>query len=1010
MPRKERNRSKSRKNLFARKGLIRKGSSSKKRSSPFADFSLPTNSTEMTISSPRKPTSASSSSIPETAQQQATIQKMTLQSRNEVMQTLSQTPRNLKELHLEGISLDDELFWLLVKSNLEWLCLRNCVLDSNSSTAVTPILEFLKYGRPLNPPFRFAVQFNNRTTQCIECTGSHGLELTRNGPISSLLSILSEDTLQKPFLGDICSLIVAPLKSNSMRPLSVQHKQNLRSILGHEYPNLKHLLLKDLNSNDDITNYIPLLEMKLDLIYLWNCRIKTDNPFWFFLLSSASIVSSIHPGKKVQSFRFAVPIKGHITQIVNHRTPSFLNPSSYNIGHGLILFLGQEIPSDILSDSISFLALLPSKRRSMKTLSPKLMQSLKPLITHQSQNLKYLLLKDMAVDDKVDDFISISQLKLDLIYIWNCYPRMINIIWSLLDYSMHLIHSMQAEWVQAFQFAIRENGHTTQIVCNQILSFVKPHSPYLPYGLILMLSDAITIDIQLDKISFVALLPSGIDVKKPLSPQSKSCMKSTMSLQWPKLKYLLLKWIEFDDNIGDFIFNLQPKLDLIYLWDCGFVADNLIGSTLLHSLDLINSLYTEKVWGLQIAFPINGHITQIVCNNGSSFLMPNSPEMVHGLILNPGHKPSDDLLLDDISFIAFHPSQRAIKEVLSDQSKQTLKYLMDRLHPKLKYILLMYMDFGNNIEDYISISHFKLDLIYIWASVFKTSNFIWSKICDSAKLLASISPRKFACSQFDIPINGHTTQIICNYTSSFWSPNSPNMDYGLILSLEQHLPDDLLLDDISLLTFFPSEADLKKPISPSCKQNLMSVMSLKYPDLKYLLLIGINFDDNIEKFIQISQPKLDLIYNWGCSFRTNDLIWSSICKSMNLLVLLCPKTPNCFRFAIPTNGHTTQIICNYTSSFLLPNSPELLHGLILTLGQDLPADLPLDNISFLIFLPSGVNPLQQSSAQLEQIVSSIKRKCPNLIHLFSKSVSLSEMEGILGPMLQVEGLDAYIFC
>jgi hypothetical protein len=84
----------------------------------------------------------------------------------------------------------------------------------------------------------------------------------------------------------------------------------------------------------------------------------------------------------------------------------------------------------------------------------------------------------------------------------------------------------------------------------------------------------------------------------------------------------------------------------------------------------------------------------------------------------------------------------------------------------------------------------------------------------------------------------------------------------LIPSLkQQHLLNDIPLDNISLLVLFSSEVDRSSgQLSSFFKKNKESMIYSRYRNLKHLLLIDVNFDDKIEDFISISQLNLDLIY------------------------------------------------------------------------------------------------------------------------------------------------------
>ena len=121
----------------------------------------------------------------------------------------------------------------------------------------------------------------------------------------------------------------------------------------------------------------------------------------------------------------------------------------------------------------------------------------------------------------------------------------------------------------------------------------------------------------------------------------------------------------------------------------------------------------------------------------------------------------------------------------------------------------------------------------------------------------------------------------------------------------------------------------------------------------YLLLKNVDFYDDIEDFVSLSQLKLDLIYIYTCAFKTINPIWLALGTSMNMVNLIHAGKVLNFQFAIPINGRTTQIVISCDQSFPMPNSPDLghglIHGLIFSLGENLPSNLSLVNISFLTF-------------------------------------------------------------
>ena len=97
-------------------------------------------------------------------------------------------------------------------------------------------------------------------------------------------------------------------------------------------------------------------------------------------------------------------------------------------------------------------------------------------------------------------------------------------------------------------------------------------------------------------------------------------------------------------------------------------------------------MHKGRIWSFKFPILLDGHVTQIPANNGPSFLLPGSSNLIHGLILFSEQNPSKDLILDNISFLAFPPSKWKLVELTSLQDKQNLKLMMKCPFPKLKYI------------------------------------------------------------------------------------------------------------------------------------------------------------------------------------------------------------------------------------------------------------------------------------------------------------------------------------
>ena len=163
------------------------------------------------------------------------------------------------------------------------------------------------------------------------------------------------------------------------------------------------------------------------------------------------------------------------------------------------------------------------------------------------------------------------------------------------------------------------------------------------------------------------------------------------------------------------------------------------------------------------------------------------------------------------------------------------------------------------------------------------------------------------------------------------------------------------------------------------EQNLKFIMSHQGLNLRHLLLKDIKFNDKIENFISLSQSKLDMIYLWYCNFKTKDSICSFLLRSMRSIGSMHTGEIKSLHFTLLLKGHTTQVLCNFDSFFLVPNSPHMVHGLVLCLEQDILADLPLDSIFFLLLLPSETDPGKSSLSQFKKSLNSLMcRQWPKL--------------------------------
>jgi hypothetical protein len=786
-----------------------------------------------------------------------------------------------------------------------------------------------------------------------------------------------------------------PQQHSSIQYVSFQSRDEAVQALYQSSGRPKRLRLTEICVDDGLI--LLLLVSNLERLLLQNCRfdpicsVKFD-PLFRFLVDANSSKSY---------FTCAVQFNECITQwIICNGCSNPELPEHEHIG-SLLFVLPGNIPQQSLLNDITSLVVIPSRSDSMEPLSSQSKQNLKFVLNH-CPKLERLLLKDINLNDRIERFLSNSQPNLDSIYMWRCQFVTADPVWSVLCNSMRLICSTHTEKFGGFRFAIRTNGHTIQIVYNNGSSFLMPISLDLVHGSIITLSNDLPNHPSLDNNSILVLLPSKTEPMKSLSPQSKQTLKSLLSLPHPSLKYLLLKGMDFDEDIEKFISLSHPKWNLIYLWNCTFKTSSPIWSALCDSVNLVCSTHEGKFQNFQFSIRANGHITEIVDIVDPLFLTPNSHDLDRGLILSMEQDLPNDLSLNNISLLTLLPSETTHSNRHSPpHSKRTPKFLMNRPCPTLKYFLPLGFNFENNIEDHISISQLKLDWMYIGTCHFKSSDLIWSTVCESIKLINSMHSEKVHSFLFDILINGHTTRVLNDITPSVLMPDSPDLNHGLILSMGQDLPNDLSLNNISLLALLPPETTRSnRQLSPQSKKTPSFLTKCPYPNLKYLLLVNINFDGNLQDVPSISHLKLNLIYLWKCKFKTSDPIWSSLIDSMWALNLAHREQDLSFQFTIRTKGHTTQIVCHNGPSLLMPYSSNLVNGLVLPLGEDIPNGLPLDNLSFLVFIPPEEADSRRSvSPQSKEHLSSIGTgQDSKLQYLFFKGISLDEIEEKYGSM------------
>jgi hypothetical protein len=971
----------------------------------------PTTSTTTTHSLPSGSTSTSPMSSSEILRQQISTQDTVLRIKDDVVRILSQPLEKPKELYIDGIGFDDELIWLLIGSKSGKLYLRNCRFGPYRFIGLNPyysagfdhILEFLNHETPSKPSFNFAVQFNNDITQWILCDEFPNLESEIHGPITSLLFILSSEVSQDTFLENISSLVVIPSKSNPSGELSSQSWQNLKSVLNHPSLRLKRLLLKNMNFIDNVGDFISISQPKSDLIYLWRCFFYSSDPGWSILCNSMMLVN-FKRGRKTRGFQFLVRVNGATTRIVNNQTPSFFMPDSSDLTHGLILSLEEDLSDDISLDNMSFMALFSSGRHSSESFSTQSGQNINSFMNRQYPNLKYLLLDTIMFDNNIGNFI--LQQKLAFIHVRNCLHTTAIPVWSTLHSFTGYI--MNREPVDSFELTIRTSGHTTQAIYDQSGTSLEQPAAYsnIVYGLIITLPDDLSDNLLLNDTSLLVIISSKTNPGMPLSPQSRRSLESIVSRPYPNLKYLLFTGINVDGNIENLIPISRLKLDLLYFWNGSFIKNKSTRSILCDTMEIVTYVLKDLDKDCRLTVRTNGHATQVVYTQNPVIWYPNASNPLDDgmIIILPDNLPNS-LCLDSISFLAFFSPETDPNLPLSPQAMQDLKSIMGRQYSNLTCLLFKGINIDGNIEDFIPLLRLNLNLIYFWNCGFRTDNPVWSTLYDSMTLINSVSEEFYDHFLIAIRTNGNTNMVVCNQGHFPWVPDGSEYPHGLIITLPDDPPTDIDVEGIPFLAVIPPEENLNMKLSLKSKQSLTSIMSHESLKGGDLLIRGVDFDGNIEDFISISQlNQRYLIYLWNCGFTTDNPIWSALCDSMERAGSLYVEKARCFQFDIPMKRHTIRIVCNQEPILLLPNSPDLIHGLILFLGQNFPRDLPSDEISFLVFLPATVLPVsdQSSSSKHKQTQASLASHFfPKLKYLFLRNVTVDDVEAEFGSIRQL---------
>jgi hypothetical protein len=194
----------------------------------------------------------------------------------------------------------------------------------------------------------------------------------------------------------------------------------------------------------------------------------------------------------------------------------------------------------------------------------------------------------------------------------------------------------------------------------------------------------------------------------------------------------------------------------------------------------------------------------------------------------------------------------------------------------------------------------------------------------------------------------------------------------------------------------PMSSTFPQEFSPDSRTQLRAILSLPSKPFNPVLR-GHKFgNDDLGPF---SCTIWDLLYLSNCKAKESAPLFSALYISSGVILLMHENDAvHGVQFSFNVNNRTKKIIFdnrpvlpNYAFKMfhkdlppLQPNSPILALGSVLCLGDvDFPADLPLDNTSFLFFLPPKANlPCVEFYSLFKRGLELITSRCPKLKYLF----------------------------
>jgi hypothetical protein len=154
-------------------------------------------------------------------------------------------------------------------------------------------------------------------------------------------------------------------------------------------------------------------------------------------------------------------------------------------------------------------------------------------------------------------------------------------------------------------------------------------------------------------------------------------------------------------------------------------------------------------------------------------------------------------------------------------------------------------------------------------------------------------------------------------------------------------------------------------------------------------------------------PKWDSLYLSNCTAKeSSPFLFALYISSRRIISKHGNEGTRGVQFTFIVKGDTKKIVFD-RSQHRFPSKPgprDLVHGLILYLEQDnLPLDLSLDNVSFILFLSAKkCFPFQQLHVRSEPSLDPIEgRPLPNLKRLFLKDVFVREVRERFASVLKL---------